>query len=343
MAAPDQATHTPPTLDEIRATKARIAPYIRRTPVFRWDGATVAARLGNDADVFLKLELLQQTGTFKARGAVNNVLALTGAEREKGITTISAGNHAIAAAYAAQCIDTSAKVVMQASANPARVAAARSLGAEVITAPDGATGFRMVEEIVADEGRIFIHPFEGPRVTEGTATCGLELHEAVADLDAVIVAIGAGGLCSGVGTITRLLRPSCRVYGVEPAGAPVMTRSLAAGHAVTLDGLDTIADSLAPPLTTPFCFAMCQRVLDKVVLVSDDEIAAAGVILFEHAKLAVEPAGAAALAGAFGPLRDELRGKRSAVIVCGANIDRAGFHDMLERGERALAAGALKA
>ena len=333
--------HIAPTLADIRACAERIAPYIRKTPLFDWSGDTVTSRLGKHTEIHLKLELFQRTGTFKARAAINNMLALTKEQRSLGITAMSAGNHAIAVAYAAKCIGVDAKVVMQASANPARVAAASALGVELIMAKDGATGFAMVEEIVKQEGRTFIHPFDGPRVTEATATCGLEILESIADLDAIVVPIGGGGQCSGVGTITKLLNPACQVYGVEPEGAPVMTRSLEAGSAQTLTEINTIADSLGPPMTTPYCFSMCQRSLDDVVLVNDDELAAGAAILFEHVKLAVEPAGAATTAAAFGPLKEKLKGKRAALIICGANIDADGFHKLLSRGQNALQNGVL--
>jgi len=334
MAEPTE--HIAPTLEQIRQCATRISPYIRQTPVFNWSGDTVASRLETNTEIHLKLELLQRTGTFKARGAVNNALAIPEQDRVKGITTISAGNHAIAAAYAARCINTSARVVMQASANPARIAAAQTLGAEIVMAKDGVSGFAMVDEIVAREGRIFIHPFEGIRVTEATATCGLEIHEAIAGLDAVVVPVGAGGLCSGVGTITKLINPACKVYAVEPAGAPVMKVSLEAGSAQHISNFASIADSLAPPMTTPYCFSMCQAAIDELVLVSEDELAAACALLFEHLKFAVEPACAATTAAAFGPLREKLAGKKVALILCGSNIDADSFHQILKRGESAL-------
>ncbi len=329
--------HIAPTLDDIRACATRIAPYVRHTPIFSWSGDTVASRLGTDTEIHLKLELFQRTGTFKARGAVNNALAIPESERARGITAMSAGNHAIAAAYAAKCIGASAKVVMQASANPARVTAARSLGAELIMAEDGKKGFAMVDDIVKQEGRIYIHPFEGKNVTEATATCGVEIHEAITRLDAVVIPVGAGGLCSGIGIVTKLLNPDCKVYAVEPEGAAVMKTSLEAGSAQHIEGFSTIADSLAPPMTTPYCFSMVQRSVDELVLVSDDEMAAASAILFEHMKLVVEPAGAATTAAAFGPLREKLKGKRVALVVCGSNIDSDGFHQLILRGQQALA------
>lgn len=330
-----------PTLEQMRLAAERLTPYIRETPTFHWSGDTVASRLGADTELFLKLELFQRTGTFKVRGAINNVLALSADQLARGITAMSAGNHAIAAAYAARCVNTSAKVVMQASANPARVEIARKLGAEILVAENGPVGFEMVEQVVEEEGRTFVHPFEGYRVTEATGTCGLELHDAVADLDAVVVPIGGGGLCSGVGVATGLLNAKCKVYGVEPEGAAVMKKSLEAGSPQSLTELSTIADSLAPPFTADYCYAMCERSLDDVVLVSDDELAAAATILFEHMKLAVEPAGAATTAAAFGPLADRLRGKRVALIVCGSNIDIAGFSHLIKRGQEGLARGVL--
>lgn len=331
----------PPSLQDIRATAWRIAPYTVRTPVHEWRSTAVEARFSAPTSLHLKLELFQRTGTFKARGAVNNALVLEEDARRRGITAISAGNHAIAAAYAAACVGAHAKVVMIATANPARVAAARDLGAEVLMAPDGPTGFRMVEDIVKSEGRTFIHPFEGPRVTAATATCGLEFHEQVAGLDAVVVPVGAGGLCSGVATVTKLLNPACRVYGVEPEATQVMTKSLAAGSAQTIGQVQTIADSLAPPMTAPYVFEMCRRSVDEVVLVHDDQMAAAAAILFAEMKLAVEAAAAASTAAAFGPLRDRLEGKRAGLIVCGTNIDPDGHHRLVTRGQQALAAGVL--
>lgn len=326
----------PPTLSEIQDTAKRIFPYVQRTPTTRWSGGLIKSCFGASAEVHVKLELMQRTGSFKARGAINNALALTEQERRKGVAAVSAGNHAIAAAYAASCVGTSAKVVMLASANPLRVAAARDYGAEVIIASDGPAGFALVEDIVNVEGRTFIHPFEGRRVTEATATCGLEFIEDAGALDAIIVPIGGGGLCSGIALAAKLARHDCKVYGVEPVGSSVMTKSFSAGSPQRLSHSDTIADSLAPPMTTPYAYAMCRQYVDEIVLVDDEQISAAAALLFREMKLAVEPAAAAATAAAFGPLRSKLENKRIGIIVCGANIDlenyvkivRGGFHSL---------------
>ncbi len=322
----------------MRAAQARLAPHIVRTPVVDWQGGSARRYLGADARLVLKLEPFQRTGTFKARGALNTLLT---AERTDRITAFSAGNHAIAVSYAASVVGADAKVVMQASANPARIAATEAFGAEVVIEPTGVAAFARAEALVEDEGRLFIHPFEGPRVTEATAGVALELIEDAGALDAIVVAIGGGGLAGGVAAAVKQLDPACAVYGVEPAGAAVMSRSMAAGTPLTIDDLDTIADSLAPPMTTPFAFETCRRYVDDIVVVSDDQMAAAAALLFAERKLAVEPAGAAATAAAFGPLRRRLAGKRVGLIVCGANIDRDSFCTLLARGEAALDDGVL--
>ena len=330
--------YTPPTLAAMRETHARLAPYTERTPVADWTGRRIAAYLGADARVVLKLELFQRTGTFKARGAVNRLLL---ADRPAGVTAVSAGNHAIASAYAASVVGADAKVVMLASANPARIAAAEAFGADVLIEPDGPTAFARAHTLEETEGRFFIHPFEGPPVTLATAGVSLELFEDAGALDAIVVAVGGGGLSSGVASAAKLLHPNCAVYGVEPEGANVMRRSIEAGAPQTLEKVETIADSLAPPMTTPYAFETCRRNFDDVVLVSDDEMTAGIAMLFADMKLAVEPAAAAAVAGAFGPLRERLSGKRVGLIICGSNIDSGGFCKLLHRGERAIADGVL--
>ncbi len=313
------------SLDEVRAARAAIDPWILRTPTHDWRGPELAARVGAETDVAIKLELFQHTGSFKPRGALNVMRGLDEAQRRRGITAVSAGNHAIAAAYAAKMFGASAKVVMIATANPVRVARARALGAEVLMAPDGQAAFALCEEIARDEGRYFVHPFEGLATAIGTATVSLEFSEQAGALDALIVPIGGGGLCAGMATAIKALQPNCAVYGVEPEGADSMRRSFAAGEPVTLPGIDTIADSLGAPMALPVSFELCRRNVDALVTVSDDELRGAMKLMFDEMKLAVEPAGAASTAALIGPLRDRLAGKRVGVIACGANIDIAAF------------------
>jgi threonine dehydratase len=319
----------PPTIAGIRAARERLGDRVRTTPV--WQLASPAVEAAGFR-ALLKLELFQVTGSFKPRGALMVMLDMTGEERDRGVVAVSAGNHAIAVAYAARVVGTTAKVVMPRSANPARVAACRRLHAEVVHVDDVHAAFLEMERIERAEGRLRVHPFEGPKTALGTATLGLELCEQLSDLDAVVVPIGGGGLCAGVAAAVKQLRPRCAVYGVEPEGADSMSRSFAAGRPERIDRVRTIADSLGAPHALPYSFALCRRYLDDLVKVDDDALCRSMAILFADGKLAVEPAGAAAAAAALGPLRPRLAGKSVALVVCGANIDAATFAAQVQRG-----------
>lgn len=310
-----------PTLDEIGAARERLGDRVRRTPVWEWRGGAVERDLPSGVQVFLKLELFQYTGSFKPRGALCQMLDLDAEQLRRGVTAVSAGNHAMAVAYAARTLETTAKVVMPKTANPWRVAQSRVYGADVILVENVHDAFEEVKRIEASEGRAFIHPFEGPKAALGTATVGLELIEQLPEIEAVVVPIGGGGLCAGVAAAVKTARPSCRVYGVEPDGADTMHRSFAAGAPRGIDRVRTIADSLGAPHAAPFSFGLCRRFVDDLVRVDDDALRSAMGILFSDAKLAVEPAGAAATAAVLGPLAPRLAGKRVAIIVCGSNID----------------------
>lgn len=320
-----------PSLSEIEATAARVAPYVVATPTFRWRDPFVQEVLG-DGELHLKLEFLQKTGTFKARGAANNLLSLSEEERKRGVTAFSAGNHAIAVSYAAGALGVSAKVVMHKAANPARVAAARSYGAEVVLGADIGEAFALVNRIREEERRTFVHPFDGERTVLGTATVGLEIARAVPKLDAVLVAVGGGGLIGGIGAALKQLHPSCEVIGVEPVGAQGLTRSLELGRPLEKVEVRTIADSMGPPLHTPYTFGICKQVIDRMVLVDDDALCRAIALAFQRLKLAVEPACVATLAALAGPLKGQLAGKRVLALLCGSNIDAATYATYLKRG-----------
>jgi threonine dehydratase len=308
------------SLTEIRAARAQLGDRIRVTPVQPLAGPAVEAALTPGSRATLKLELFQHTGSFKARGALVNALALSEAERARGICAISAGNHAIAAAFAARAVGTSAKIVMKEGANAFRVAECRRYGGEIVFEPEFKAAFQRVEEIRDREGRTLVHPFEGLRTALGTATLGLEFIEQAPELEAVIVPIGGGGLAAGLATAIRLAKPDCRIFGVEPFGADTMYRSFAAGSPQSIDHIDTIADSLGAPYALPISYALCRASIDEIVRVEDREMVAAMRFLLEHARLAVEPAGAAATAALLGPLRERLAGRQVGLIVCGSNI-----------------------
>ena len=327
-----QADISDVTLDAIRTRNNELRTNLLRTPCSMLSSQHISERL-NGSEVFLKLECFQHTGTFKARGALSVALQIPDANRFNGITAASAGNHAIAAGWAAKTLGLSAKVVMQSSANPYRIARTKAQGAEVVIKEPGAPTFAEAERLVREENRTFIHPFEGLHTSLGTAGVGLEMMEDIPHLDAVVVACGGGGLISGVSAAVKLSNPDCKVYGVEPKGADSMSQSFASGHPVTLEKTNTIADSLAPPMALPFGFALCKKYVDELVRVSDAEICAGMVVLQEEAKLAVEPAAGAAMAGALGPLRERLSGQQVGIIICGANIDSATLQDLLSQGQ----------
>jgi threonine dehydratase len=321
-------------LNTLNETAEALFPYVIRTPMVRWLGPSAARMLGSNAQLWLKLELFQHTGTFKARGALANALTLGPERLAKGLTAASAGNHAIAVAWAAQTLGTRSKVAMQASASALRVRLAELHGAQVVICADGKAAFAEAERIQREEGLFFIHPFDSVRTSLGTATVGLECLQQVPDLQAVVVAVGGGGLAGGVAAAIKSINPQCLVLGVEPEGADAMRRSFDRGQPVTLDSVQTIADSLAPPMALPYSFGLCHQYLDDLVTLSDDQLCQAMVLMQEEAKLAVEPAAAAALAAVFGPYRLRLAGKKVGIIVCGANIDAELYGRYLARGVR---------
>ena len=318
-----------PTLDQIREARQRLGSLIIETPAHQWRDPRLSELVGNNTEVFVKLELLQVTGTFKPRGALNIMLNLRQKQLEKGVTAVSAGNHAIATAYAANVLGTSAKVVMTKNANPLRMKLSRELGAEIILADNPHYAFALAKKIEQEEDRTFIHPFEGPLTVCGTGTAGLEFVNQVPELDAMFLPIGGGGLCAGFAAALKQTWPSIKIYGVEPEGANSMYLSFQQGKPVTLDYIDTIADSLAPPKAEPYTFSVCRRFVDEITLVNNDQLKAAMRYLFFGLKLAVEPAGAATTAGLLGPFKEKIKGQRVGIIVCGANIDINDFHGLV--------------
>ncbi|HLX01333.1 MAG TPA: threonine/serine dehydratase [Trinickia sp.] len=330
-ATPQHSNHTIdgepiPTLDAIATQHFALTPWVTRTPVFeRQDFPSLEG-----THVNFKFELLQASGSFKARGAFTNLLALDAAQRGAGVTCVSGGNHAAAVAYAAMRLGISAKVVTFRTASSSRIALCKQYRAEVVTADTPAEAFELVRRIEAEEGRYYVHPFNGYRTVLGTATLGYEWATQTPDLDAVILPIGGGGLAAGVSTALRLANPRVHVYGVEPEGADAMGKSFAANHTVKMGPMHTIADSLMAPYTEQYSYELCRRHIDRLVTVSDDELRSAMLKLFANLKLAVEPACAAATAALLGPLRETLQGKRVGVLLCGTNTDPVTFAAQIE-------------
>jgi threonine dehydratase len=290
---------------DVEHARTVLTGRIHRTPTFSSQALGVA----------LKAELFQKTGSFKARGALNRLAALTPEERERGVVTWSAGNHAQAVAWAADEAGVDCLVQMWEGVSPLKVEATRGYGATVdLSPPDPAAAYDRVLEIVEEQGRVFVHPHSDPHVVAGHGTLALELLEDVPDLEAVVVGTGGGGLISG---IVAALDGRARVIGVAPERAQAFPAGLEAGRSVRVE-TDTIADGLAPPFAGELPIELCRGRVETV-LVTEAEIAEGMRFLYSRAKLACEPAGAAA-AGAVLSGKVEA-GPGVAVIVSGGNVE----------------------
>ncbi|OFW11702.1 MAG: hypothetical protein A3H96_03085 [Acidobacteria bacterium RIFCSPLOWO2_02_FULL_67_36] len=303
------------SLDDIRAAAERVKPVARVTPL-----VDVSEAAG--APLFLKCESLQPGGAFKIRGAYNMVAQLTGDQRRRGVITFSSGNHGQAMALAARHLGAPAVVVMPTTAPAIKVEGAKGFGAEVIFA--GTTSIdrrRRAEAEAAARGLTMVPPFDHEWIIAGQGTAGLEILDQLPSVGVVLVPIGGGGLIAGVAAAIKQLRPAVKVVGVEPAGAAAMKASVDAGHAVTLDKTETIADGLMPVRPGDLTFAHVQKYVDRIVTVSDPQIVDAVLWLFSKAKIVAEPSGAASVAAALAGMADDLAaGSPVVAIVSGGNM-----------------------
>ena len=315
-------------LERLEEARARIASSVHRTPLLR--SRTLSDRIG--APVYLKCENLQKTGAFKVRGALHRLLMLSDEERARGVATISAGNHAQAVAWASSAAGVSSLVVMPENASPTKVRASREYGAEVVLHGDARAAFAHVLEIADERGLTFVHPFDDEEVVAGHASCGLEIVEDLPDVAAIVVPVGGGGLSSSIAAAVAATRPGIAVWGVEPEGAPGMHRSLAAGEAIHLDSVETIADGLAAPMAGVLNHALLEEHSRGVVLVSDAEIVTGLRVLLERTKLLAEPAGAAGIAALLaGKIPLDPNGA-VVVVISGGNADLDGLGSLLREG-----------
>jgi threonine dehydratase len=303
-------------LNDIVAARKRIQTSVKRTP------SVSATRIGElfGVDLYVKAELLQKTGSFKVRGVFNALLTLDSAARDRGVVSMSAGNHAAALAYGAREIGTAATIVMPTGASLAKVDATQSYGGEVIQTERPLV--EVMTEVRSERGLTLIHPFDDPAIIAGAGTVGLELIEDTPDLDAVIVPVGGGGLISGVATAVKGRSPSTRVIGVEPETANACSRGLAAGHPVPLHHPRTVADGLAAPFVGEHNLRHIQRRVDEMVVVSDKQIERALCLIYERTKFAVEPAGAAGIAALLSGALNLPERARVIVVLSGGNVDR---------------------
>jgi threonine dehydratase len=304
------------SLDDVYRARERIAGRLHRTPLL--SSATLSKQLG--ADVRFKAELLQRTGSFKPRGVLNRLATLTDEEKQRGVISISAGNHAQALAYASALEGIDALVVMWQTASPMKVAAARDYGATIDTeAPDIPSAFARLEELVETTGRTLVHPYDDPYVMAGQGTVGAEILEDAPEADVVLVQVGGGGLVSGIATAVKGLRPQARIVAVEPERSPALHESLKAGEPVTVEA-KSIADGLNGPYAGANCVQVCTELGVESVLVSEEALKEGFRFMYTRMKLACEVAGAATAAALLSGAVELEPGQTVAAVVSGGNV-----------------------
>ena len=317
-----------PNLQTIDAAAKLLDGAVIQTPILplasaRWDGI-----LPDCASVTVKLELFQQAGSFKARGAFLGILQLDVDQRAAGVVAASGGNHALAVSWAAQAAGVDALICMPRAVDPSRIAGCEALGAAVQLYDTMADAFAAMNAYAAD-GRTMMHPFEGAHMTLGAAVCGAEYHAQAPQIDTFVVTIGGGGLISGMSCAIKQLNPHARVIGVEPFGADSMYRSFAAGAPMTLDRVDTIADSLGAPYAMPYSYEVAAAYVDRIVRVTDAEMLRAMDHYQRILRITAEPACAASLAAVLGPLAGDLSGRHVGIIACGSNISLTRYQALM--------------
>lgn len=307
-------------LEDIEAAQRRIAGNVRTTPVMQ--ATALRDGIGGDFELWLKLELLQATGSFKARGATNKLLSLDKAALERGVVTASGGNHGLATARAAHMAGVPAAIFLPTNAAPAKVEKLRAWGAEVRIVGDA--WHESNDAALAynrEAGAAYFHPFADPLVVAGQGTLGLECLEQIDGLDTILVAMGGGGLVSGVSTALKALKPSVRVIGIEAEGSPVLLRALEAGRNIALDRVTTSVATMSCAKTDDSIFETVRARVDEIVLVSDDEMRVAAKWLWFELGLAADLSGAAAIAALQAARVKPGAGAVVCAIVCGAGPD----------------------
>ncbi len=329
-ATPDAALTQAVTIESVRRAAERLSGVARRTPVMT---SRSVCEHADGADVFMKCENLQRVGAFKFRGAYNALANLGDDERARGVLTYSSGNHAQAIALSARLLEINATIVMPEDAPGVKLSATRAYLAgtpgDVVTYNRAEVTREEIGARIAEErGLTIIPPYDHPDVIAGQGTAGLELLEEAGPLDALFVCLGGGGLLSGCATVARALSPGCRVIGVEPAAADDGARSFKTGRLHTVHNPETIADGARTPSLGRYTFPIILERVDEIVTVPDPGLARAMLLLWERAKLVVEPTGALAIAGLF-QQRERWAGKRVGALISGGNVDPAAIPELI--------------
>jgi threonine dehydratase len=317
------------TIEDIQAAAGRIRGAVVESPC----PLSIPLSEATGSTVYCKLEYLQRTGSFKERGARNALLLLSAEQRQRGVIAASAGNHALGVAYHAQLLGVPATVVMPRFAPLTKVVNCRRFGASVVLEGNNIAEARARADVIAAEhGQTYINGFDDPAIIAGQGTIGLEVLKQVPDADAVIVPIGGGGLAAGVSLALKTLKPGIGVIGVEPERAASFSAALKAGKPITIEMRPTLADGLSVPKVGENAFQLARKLVDRTVLVREQDLARAVLRLMELEKAVVEGAGAAPLAACLAGQVPELAGKKIVLLLCGGNIDLNTLDRVIERG-----------
>ena len=303
---------------------------IVNTPTLKLNEDDIQEILPHNADVSIKLELFQQTGSFKARGVAIGLETLEEDKKEQGIVTVTGGNHGIATAWGASQYNISSKIIMPKTADPFRINKCRSLGAEVLLAENVDDAFAKLDEIEKDENRFVLHPFNQENMIIGAATCCAEIIDQMGDIDILIIPIGGGGLIGGMAHYLEQINSSVELLGVEPTGADSFAQSLENDSAVRINKVNTIADSLGAPMAMEFSFNIAKKRVNQVEKVTDDEIRRAMITMRDRLGFIVEPACATSLAGLLERYKKKCEGKKVGIIACGSNISFDRYNEILK-------------
>lgn len=318
----------PISLEDVQAARERIKEHIFYSPAAH--SALLSEKFG--CEVYLKLDNMQSTGSFKERGAANKLALLTEEEKSKGVIAASAGNHAQAVALHGARLGISTKIVMPEGTPLVKVNRTRSFGAEVVLfGPNFDAAYAHAKELQEEEGRVFVHPFDDPAVMAGQGTVALEILEQVPDVDLIVSAIGGGGLISGILAAVRGIKPEVKVVGVEPEVLPSMASALKHGQVIQVPEGQTLADGIAVRKVGELTFRQTSALVDDIVSVSEEEFASAILLLLEQEKTLAEGAGAAPLAALMAGKLDA-KGKTVCLCVCGGNIDVNLIARIIDRG-----------
>ncbi len=316
------------SIKTIEKVYQQIKPYINTTPLIK------ANKYIDDtfnSNIYLKYECFQKSGSFKARGAINNILSSNKKDLENGITAVSAGNHAIATSYAAKIFNLKNKIFLYKSANKYRVQACKNYNANIsFTVAEKA--FDEVKE-AENQGYKFVHPFDGASTLQGSATLGLEIVNQINDMDTkidnILISVGGGGLISGVGAVLKQYFPNINIIGIEPYEAKGITDSLQANQPLQKVYINSIADSLCAPIHMPYSFSIARQVIDEMINITDKDMSEAMIFAYNNLKLFLEPACVAGF-GALKKLQHKnFKRQNTLILLCGSNIDFQSWNSLV--------------